>query len=280
MDNGIAIRYYRVERAEEHHPTLASCLQTIFKKGGPGKRQKDVNGVKIRLEYFANPSNGVFEGEFVRLQERGYPSEVHEENVLALQTEKPLGHHLAFVFHEKKSVLAAQFDTKALSLTRVNGYLSSFPPHVFYLFTPLVRKDMWDRFISTPPRKLKFAIASPSDLNQIEGTHKSVYQNLGEIAERYSPHLLEISMSMGQANGALKKAHEFAKDLLRKGDSGDIDLRSLKGKGADQVEEINLLEEVLTEKITLDLPRNDPEASYQMRLKALHAGMARNNAKF
>lgn len=86
---------------------------------------------------------------------------------------------------------------------------------------------------------------------------------------------------MGQANGALKKAaHEFAKELLRKGDSGDIDLRSLKGKGAEQAEEINLLEEVLTEKIQMDLPRNDPEASYKLRLQALHAGMARNRAKF
>lgn len=91
MENGIAIRYYRVERAEKHDPTFASCLGKIFKLGGPGKRLKDVKGTKIRLEYFDKPSNGIFEGEFVRLQERGYPSEVHEDSVLALQTEMPLG---------------------------------------------------------------------------------------------------------------------------------------------------------------------------------------------
>jgi hypothetical protein len=85
---------------------------------------------------------------------------------------------------------------------------------------------------------------------------------------------------MGQSKGALRKTHEFAKDLLRRADNGDIDLRKLKGKGAEQQEEIDLLEEVLTEKVKLDLPRNDPAESYKLRLLAIHAGMARNNAKF
>ncbi|UPT97498.1 hypothetical protein J4G48_0005020 [Bradyrhizobium barranii subsp. apii] len=100
------------------------------------------------------------------------------------------------------------------------------------------------------------------------------------MAKNYSPHLIEISMSMGQSKGALQKAHEIAKDLLRRGDNGDIDLRKLKGKGAEQQEELDLLEEVLTERISLELPRNDPNQSYQLRLAALHAGMKRNNAKF
>lgn len=100
------------------------------------------------------------------------------------------------------------------------------------------------------------------------------------MADSYSPHLMEISMSMGHSKGALRKGHEFVKDLLRRADNGDIDLRKLKGKGAEQAEEIDLLEEVLTEKITLDLPRNDPRESYKIRLAALHAGMARHNAKF
>lgn len=280
MDQGISIRYYRVERAEKHNPKFATCLDSIYKLGSPSVRMKDVNGVKVRLEAFNSPSPNLFEGEFVRLQERGYPSEVHDNNVLALQTKRPLGHHLAFVYDDAKSILAAQYDSKALSLSRVNGYLSNFPPHVWYLFTPLVRKDTWNRFISTPPKKLKFAVASPADLSQIGGSHKAVYQNIAEMANSYSPHLMEISMSMGQSKGALKKAHEFAKDLLRRGDDGDIDLRKLKGKGAEQEEEIDLLGDVLTERITLDLPRNDPIASYEIRLKALHAGMARNNAKF
>lgn len=279
MDQGISIRYYRVERAEKHDPTFVKTLEKIFSLGGPSKRLKDVDGVKVRLEEFKSPSTGFYEGEFVRLQERAYPSEVHDDNTLALQTKRPLGHHLAFVYNENKSVLAAQYDSKTLSLNRVNGYLNSFPPHVWYLFTPLVRKDMWNRFISTPPKKIRFAIASPSDLSQIDGAHKAVYQNIASMADSYSPHLMEISMSMGQSKGALRKGHEFVKDLLRRSDNGDIDLRKLKGKGAEQTEEIDLLEEVLTEKITLDLPRNDPKESYKIRLAALHAGMARNNAK-
>ncbi|MEH2505598.1 hypothetical protein V1290_004409 [Bradyrhizobium sp. AZCC 1578] len=280
MDQGIAIRFYRVERAERHDPTFAKTLEKIFALGGPSKRMKDVNGVKVRLEAFDARSAGFYEGEFVRLQERGYPSEVHDEHTLALQTERPLGHHLAFVFNENKSVLAAQYDSRTLSLSRVNGYLNSFPPHVWYLFTPLVRKDMWNRFISTPPKKIRFAIANPTDLNQVTGAHKAVYQNIAELAESYSPHLMEVSMSMGQSKGALTKAHEFAKDLLRRNDNGEIDLRKLKGKGAEQEEEIDLLGEVLTEKITLDLPRNDPKESYKIRLEALHASMARNDGKF
>jgi hypothetical protein len=280
MDSGIAIRYYRVERAEKHDPAFAATLKKIFSLGGPSKRLKDVNGVKVRLERFNSPSTGFYEGEFVRLQERDYPSEVHDDDVMALRTQRPLGHHLAFVYNENKSVLAAQYDSRTLSLSRVNSYLSNFPPHVWYLFTPLVRKDTWNKFVSTPPRKLRFAIASPRDLSEIEGAHRAVYQNIAEMANSYSPHLMEISMSMGQSKGALRKTHEFAKDLLRRADNGDIDLRKLKGKGAEQQEEIDLLEEVLTEKVKLDLPRNDPAESYKLRLLAIHAGMARNNAKF
>lgn len=280
MDTGIAVRYYRVERAEKSDPTFAKTLGKIFALGSANARMRDVNGVKVRLEAFKSPSTGIYEGEFVRLQERAYPSEVHEDKTAALQTKRPLGHHLAFVFNENKSVLAAQYDSKTLSLNRINGYLQCFPPHVWYLFTPLVRKDMWNRFISSPPRKIKFAIASPTDLTDVGGPHKAVYQNLAEMADSYGPHLLEITMSMGQSKGALAKGHDFVKDLLRRADDGEIDLRKLKGKGADQVEEIDLLEEVLTERITLDLPRNDPAQSYRMRLAAVHAGMARNNAKF
>ncbi|WP_166300355.1 DUF6731 family protein [Bradyrhizobium sp. 2S1] len=280
MDQGISIRYYRVERAEKHDPAFAKTLDKIFTLGGPSKRLKDVNGVKVRLEEFRSSSAGFYEGEFVRLQERAYPSEVHDNNTAALQTKRPLGHHLAFVYNENRSVLAAQYDSRTLSLNRVNGYLNSFPPHVWYLFTPLVRKDTWNRFISTPPKKIRFAIASPADLSQIDGAHKAVYQNIATMADSYSPHLMEISMSMGHSKGALRKGHEFVKDLLRRADNGDIDLRKLKGKGAEQAEEIDLLEEVLTEKITLDLPRNDPRESYKIRLAALHAGMARHNAKF
>lgn len=280
MDQGLTIRYYRVERAEKHHPTFAKTLETIFKVGGASKRQKDVKGVTIRLEKFNSPSAKVFEGEFIRLQETGYPSEVFDDDVAALQTEKPLGHHLAFVYDENRHVLAAQFEPRTLSLNRVNGYLNSFPPHVWYLFTPLVRKDAWDEFTSTPAKKIRFSIASPADLSQITGANKSVYENISELSKAYSPHLVEISMSMGQAKGTLQKAHAFAKDLLRRDDAGEIDLRKLMGKGAEQAEEINLLEQVLTERIPLELPRNDPAGSYDLRLKALHAGMARNDAKF
>jgi hypothetical protein len=280
MEQGIAVRYYRVERAEKHDPTFVKTLEKIYALGRPSARLKDVNGVKVRLEEFKCPSTGYYEEEFVRLQERAYPSEVHDNNTAALKTQGPLGHHLAFVFNENKSVLAAQYDSKTLSLSRVNAYLNSFPPHTWYFFTPLVRKDMWNRFVSTPPKKIRFAIASPSDLSQIGGAHKAVYQNIASMADSYSPHIMEISMSMGHSKGAIQKGHDFVKDLLRRSDNGDIDLRKLKGKGAEQLEEIDLLEEVLTEKITLDLPRNDPKKSYKMRMAALHAGMARNHAKF
>ncbi|UPT96123.1 hypothetical protein J4G48_0045005 [Bradyrhizobium barranii subsp. apii] len=141
MDKGISIRYYRVERAEQHHSTFAATLQTIAALGAPGKRMREHNGMKIRLERFATPAAKIFEGEFVRLQETDYPSEVHENSVAALQTALPLGHHVAFVYDENRHVLAAQYDPRTLSLSRVNGYISCFPPHTWYLFTPLVRKD-------------------------------------------------------------------------------------------------------------------------------------------
>lgn len=118
MDTGIAVRYYRVERGEKHDPTFAKTLEKIFKLGSPSARMRDVKGVKVRLETFNSPSDGVYEGEFVRLQERAYPSEVHDESTAALQTERPLGHHIAFVFNEAKSVLAAQHDNKTLSLSQ------------------------------------------------------------------------------------------------------------------------------------------------------------------
>lgn len=280
MEDGISIRYYRVERADKTHPRFADRLKHIRDLGGPAKRQQDIGGIKIRLERLEEPSPRFFEGEFVRLQERAYPSEVHEDKVAALGTARPLGHHLAFVFNEAKGVLAAQYDMRALPISRVNRYLGQFPPNNMYLFTPLVRKDSWDRFVSAPTRSVRFMVASPANLKSVDSEHKAVFENVSEIAEEYCPHLMEINMSMGKKKGALNQATDLAKTLLRLNDEGDIDLRKLKGKVEEQEEDINLLEEVLTEKITLDLPRNDPEKSYEMRREALRAGMTRNAKVF
>ena len=279
MDDGINIRFYKVGRADKSHPMLLTQLEKIFTSGNQAKRTKDANGLKVRLERL-NAEDRVAVGEFVRLQEVGYPSEVHDDKVLPLSTDRPLGHHVAFAYHKEKHVLAIEYDLKSLALSRINQYISQYPPYNSYFFTPLYRRDTWSIVESAGPKKMTFAIAHPHSLNSISGDHKSLYENISQVADATGTHIVEVTLSMGQTNGLLKDAYSFMKDLARRGGSGEFDLRKLKAKVEGQADEINLIDEMLNEKITLELPKNDPSKSYNMRVGALKAGLERNADKF
>ena len=208
MDSGINVRFYKVSRAEKSHPMLLDQLDKIYKSGNQKKRTKDANGVKVRLERFDNSSNIVF-GEFVRLQETGYPSEVHDDKVTPLSTEAPLGHHVAFAYDKSRHVLAIQYDLKALALSRINQYIAQYSPNIMYLFTPLYRDDAWAAVTKSPPRKISFSVAYPELLSNIVGDHKSLYENIAAMGNAMDTHIVDITLSMGQTKGLLRDPISF-----------------------------------------------------------------------
>lgn len=218
--------------------------------------------------------------EFIRLQETVYPSEVHDDKAIPLSTNQSLGHHIAFAYDIKRQVLALQYDLRALALSRINHYIAEYPPFNMYLFTPLYRNDTWKSIESSLPKKIKIAVAYPSGLPQVAGPHKALYENISNLGTTFGTHILEVSMSMGQTDGVLRDSVGFLKNIARRGDSGEIDLRKLRAKPEDQTDEINLIDQILNEEITLDLSKNDPTKSYAMRIGAVKAGLQRNADKF
>ncbi|CAH1672517.1 MULTISPECIES: DUF6731 family protein [unclassified Chelatococcus] len=277
----ISIRYYDVGRADRSHPPLAKALKAIHDLGDPDTRERDVGEMRVRLEKLSPyGTDGSFEGEFVRLQEEGYPSEVHPGKVEPLKTDKPLGHHVAFVYDNGRKVLAIEHDNKALALSRINTYFSKFPPNIMYILTPRLREDAWDRFQASPKTKFQISIARPEEIDASDRQANSLYESLGSLSKAYGPHLIEITMSMGQTRGHLDNIMDIARDLMKKSSDGELDIRKIRAKtergGIDQADEINLLDEILNDVVHLKLPKNDPDASYNLRVSAIKDGLKRD----
>ena len=78
---------------------------------------------------------------------------------------------------------------------------------------------------------------------------------------------------MGHGKGGINSLKEFARSIERLGESGDLDLRSLKAKvKADEdepAEDINVMDQIFFDSVEFDYPKNDPDGNYSKRKETL-----------
>jgi hypothetical protein len=131
-------------------------------------------------------------------------------------------------------------------------------------------EETWRRFLDYPLRKLRIGIASPNHLADVEDDGAAVIRSFRELGDAYEAPIIVLEMGMGHHGGALGAAAKgLAREIYRLFADGGADLRSLKATvKADEdtpTEEINLIDEVLSDKFEIDLPQNEPDQNYNVR---------------
>jgi len=229
------------------------------------------NGVGARLERLTEEPANCLAGEITRIQTTNFPSEVHDEGTKPLRINNPLGHGIAFRYQTETGTLAIQYEPRVLSPSRVFQYLEAAHEGAFYNLDPIVRNDAWNRFDRGPARRISIAIASPSDLDELEGASEAAATAASRLARAYDAPLINIELSMGHRKGNLgERAKTMVRELVGFAAKDEIDLRALRvvpardsdGNGGD---EINLLDDVLNVREELNLPDNDPDTNYAVR---------------
>ncbi|MFB2550165.1 hypothetical protein [Ensifer soli] len=270
MSNKLSFRFYTVERMNGNVPMLVDALAEINARDYPQRQIQVGQGYVVRLERHAVDAGGEVQGEFIRVSDTNFPFEVRQDGVRGLEIDNPLGSGVAFRFRPNDHTLAIQYDTRIVSPGRVMDYLLQIDGRFAYRITPQLDAENWEKFLESPVRKLRIGIASPNHLGAIEPQGASVAQTFQQLGEAYNAPVITIEMGMGNNKGSLGPA---AKELataffgLFQGGGGDVrSLRaSVKTDDDEPVEDINLIDEVLSERRETDLPRNDPERNYQVR---------------
>lgn len=139
-----------------------------------------------------------------------------------------------------------------------------------YSIKPKLDIQNWQKFNASPVRKLRIGIASPQNLGDIENAGATVKHSLQQLGEAYSAPVITIEIGMGNRKGSLGEIAKSAASAFAKlWEDGGADLRSLRGwvkEGKDiPSEELDLIDEVLSEKLEFPSPKNDPEKNYELR---------------
>ncbi len=273
MASKLSCRFYTVERTETHVPPLADALNAIIAAPHHLRQKQIGEGYVVRLERLSTEGHEIC-GEFVRVRDTNLPFEVRQDGVQELDTSNPLGDGIAFRFRPSDHTLAVEYDTKIISPGRIMAYLFNYYAGYTYSITPKMDRENWQKFQNSPVRKLKISISSPTNLGEIEPEGASVAHTFRSLGDAFDAPVITIEMGMGNRKGELApQVKELAKTFWDLFASDDADLRSLRAsvKPADGVpaEEINLIDEVLSDRIDVDYPGNNPDVNYSVRAQAL-----------
>lgn len=269
MPSRLSVRYYSVKKSQRNGPSFQHALEQIHGQDRADRRIQLAAGYVVRLERYEVDA-GDLAGEFIRVRDTDFPFEVTDDGVRGLPVDGPIGMGIAFRFRPADHTLAIQYDTRIVSPGRLVDYMKLADERFAFSITPKLDRENWRKFNENPVRKIRIGIASPQNLADIEDEGEAVRASFERLGEAYNGQVITIEIGMGQRKGALNAAARtvtaaFAK-MFR---GGDADLRSLKGwvkpEGDGPTEELNLIDEFLSDKIQFPSPRNDPEENYRVR---------------
>jgi hypothetical protein len=286
MDKRITFRFYKVVRDRKARMNFGDALTQIGNIPRCSDRESHLG-----VDYYARaeiitPERGAIVGEMARIQRTNFPSEIDGDNRIPLQTHNPLGHGIVFRYLPGSSDLGIQYEPRVLSPGRFVQYVGAMLDDAFFELQPIVRNDMWDQFRQSVVRKISIAIASPRLIQRVDrGGASTAVASFRDMAEAYEAPKIAIEMSMGNRRGGLGESvkalvrhfrqqavHDHADARAIAADVTKIKAR-IKADGDEPVEDIDLLDDILSVREHLELLGNDPDANYGIKLEALREAM-------
>ena len=282
MDSRITIKFFRISNENGIGPAFEDVLLNIIQAAPtPKERKKEINPeVVIRLERL-NDDKVYLSGEVVRKQIANIPQEANDDGLtpLKLTDGAGLGHSIAFCYHKGLRVVAIQFDRRAVSVARFLKYITICNDGAYYKAYPLVRDDAWERYNKGTLRKFEFKIASPSALDEIEGSVGSVAESSRRLTEVFEAPVIRFEVSMGRRKGSLaRQAVEHVIKFFTSGDGRLQDVQTMKAvtKGDDgEIANVNFIEDDLILSEAFNLPQTDPDKHYESKYPPAEPGALR-----
>jgi hypothetical protein len=280
MPKSITVRFYEIGKLTQHGASLRQALQEIFGSGPPGDREVQLSeGFTCRLERL-HTTAGFVSGEMLRVRTTDFPCEVLPQGTRRLGVDGPIGDGIAFRFRDADSRLAIQYDPRVVSPGRMFDYIAQWHGTPLFGFTPTMDDDAIARFRAQPLRKVKIKLATPRNLAAIEDAAAPAAIALRDLGEDYEAPIVTLELSMGHAKGHLAEgAKQMTEGFLRMLGEG-ADVRSIvvtpdAGEGVDN-EDINLLDQLLSDKDEIASPPNDPDAIYDVCARHVECVLARH----
>lgn len=275
MDKQVTFRFYGVRKHSRKNVAFGDAVESISEIIKPSNREATLSAdFELRLERLQKEPGDILVGEITRIQKTNLPSEVKGDDIIPLTTKNPLGHGVVFRYNKTKSVLGIQYDVRVASPGRFVQYIEQMIDGAAFVIEPIVRNDQWSRFNNGPSRKVTIAIASPTDLDDLQrGGAASAASSFRAMGEAYDAPMITIELSMGQRPGMLSEATKSLVKYFRdKAISGTVDVRKLQATVKDEdapKDDIDLLQDILSVKQALPLEDNNPDKNFKIKTSAL-----------
>ena len=139
----------------------------------------------------------------------------------------------------------------------------------------MIDEDAWKRFRKSPARKLAFRVANPENIGQVAGGAEAATSGLKRMGEAYSSPFISVEISMGGRRGALDNVLNLASALRNL--TGGARLESMKAKiiENDATEVVDLIQERVVSRDTLELHDRDPAINWSIKRDFLCQEMKR-----
>ncbi|MGQ2902407.1 MAG: hypothetical protein ACT6RL_10970 [Neoaquamicrobium sediminum] len=268
MEKTFTFRFYALHKNKAATPDMVGELRKIAAIQDKKAREKQLSqDYTIRLEEFEDDGTDAVVGELVRRQGTNFPSEIKGGARKALTVEG-LGHGIVFRFNYKKGVLGIQHDARIISPGRLLDYLAAFNANAIYSITPKIDDKNWEKFNSGQTRKISIRIANPDTMHDLTGKrNKAAGEGIKAMSDAYDAPSILIELSMGHKKGFLSSAVGSLAKQLSKMDVPGFRLDKLSAVTVvnDASEEIDLIEERIVAKDTLDIDDRDPDKNYAIK---------------
>lgn len=268
MDRTISIRMYRVERRENRGPSFSEALDAIIGRR-LGNREYEVEpDVIVRLERLQE-NRRIIRGEFVRLQSENLPAKALRAHPAERLGVDSIGHSTVFAYDRNLSVLSMQFARNGISATRIGLYASYFS-HTDFDLWPIPNEHVWGKLRGGHIRAMRVRLASPDNLESADQETRTIKQGLQRLKDATETKNLEVSFSMSRGDPDLNRARtlRFFRwfSTEREANRGDVSRLTARVSDGEETEILNLIGAQMGAKRKLDLPKDDPSASYEMRV--------------
>ena len=270
LEKNFTFRFYQISRDNAQIPSMVDSLRHIAETPKGVAREKQLAGDYIvRLENFESDGPDAVVGEILRCQGTNFPSELSGDDRKSLTAER-LGHSIVFRLNHSTGKFGVQYDPRVVSPGRILEYIASYNSSAIYSLDPIINKSAWAKFNSGDTRKLIFKVANPKDLSGISGDGNAAAVGLQNMGDAHGAPYIEVTMSMGTRKGALKKVGGLAKQLASlAGVGGSVEKIRARTIVNDIAEDIDLIEDRVVARDTLDIDDRDPEKNWEIKSKFL-----------
>ncbi|TPJ21654.1 hypothetical protein [Mesorhizobium sp. B2-7-2] len=275
MEKTFTFRFYNVTRNNNHTPAMVDILRLVAGIADKTQREKLLaTDYIVRLENLEDDGPNAVVGELTRCQNTNLPSEIDHGDRRPLEVER-LGHSVVFRFNHQMGVLGIQYDPRIISPGRVLEYLSAFNAAAIYEMQPRINEEAWAKFNAGETRKLSIRIANPDDMGVFAGPAQAASDSFRAMGDAYGAPLVTVEISMGHHRGFLSNAVRGLAAQLANMNFPGVRLDRLTAKTVvnDASEEIDLIEDRVVARETLEIHDRDPDINWQVKRNYLNQTM-------